>query len=1109
VKPLDPRVLPYLQPARYALAVVMASAIMSGIATIAQAFALGTLVVELLADPGGSNWHAPLWWLLVATAIRGISSAASDLAASHAAGQVSVNLRRLLVVHALKERDSTDGSDSVGARSLLATRGVAATEPYFTSYLPTLVLALALPPLTLVAIGSQDLLSAVIVICTLPLIPVFAILIGLATKEKSDRQWKALSQLAGYFLDVVKGLPTLIVYRRARTQSRRVREITDSYRRSTLETLKIAFISSAALELIATISVALVAVTVGLRLAHGTMDFTTALIVLLLAPEAYWPLRRVGAEFHAAAEGTSTFAQIHELLNNSSNTETTELASAPRGEHPIVLEGVRLGYGDKLILDDLSATIPSKGLTTITGPSGCGKTTLLSALTGELPIQDGGLSLGGMRLSDPAWTHQVAYMGQRPWIQTGTIEENVRIGNPTASPNEIHDALRRVDLALPLDTQVGEDGHLLSAGQRARLALARVVISPRRWVILDEPTAHLDDATEELLLTTLKELARDRAVITVAHRPAVVEAADVVIPLPAREPVRSTPLPQIPAPVRREPARAASEPSPHRRGQEALGSFLSVMAATFGVALTATAGWLIARAAEQPPILYLMVAIVSVRMFGLGRPAWRYVERLVTHDDALRKLAEYRASVYDLLIPLTPARLGRHRGDLLTSIVDDVDSLVDERLRVRQPLITWFGTTALAAAVAALIWPPAGGWIAVTSLLGGALIWWLAKLSAIRNEPASVSARAQLSAVIVESLSHSRDLVLWQRDAAAVSELDAIGGRGAAAAERAAAGLTVARALALLIGALGTLAVAFSASSALSNQEFSGPMMALLLLLPIALVDVLSPLADAGGLSVRTKAARERVEALATVTPAVTDPDVPRSIEAPADITLSGISTGWTKTAVIEDIDVNLPLGRHLGVVGPSGCGKSTLAALLLRFLPALRGSYLLGGVEVSDLTGDEVRRHIGLVDDDPHIFSSNVVENIRLARPDASDAEVIAALQAAHLSNWISELPAGLDTRIGEGALQVSGGERARIGLARAILSDPPVLVLDEPTAHLDSATAREVTADLLQASQGRSLVWITHTDVGLDQMDEVLEIADGSPRTVESEEPELIRLR
>ncbi|HNO38980.1 MAG TPA: thiol reductant ABC exporter subunit CydD, partial [Marmoricola sp.] len=1024
-----------------------------------------------------------------------MASGTADLAASHAAGRVGVGLRHQLLEHALRRPNRAESDHSVGELSLLATRGVVATEPYFTRYLPALVLALLLPPLTVLAIASQDLWSAVIVICTLPLIPIFAVLIGLATRDRADRQWRTLNQLAGYFLDVVKGLPTLVAYRRARPQIHRIKAITDQYRRTTLDTLRIAFVSSAALELIATISVALVAVTVGLRLAHGNLDFATALIVLLLAPEAYWPLRRVGAEFHAAAEGTTTFEQIRKVLDQSSGDRPS---TPPRqGVHDgLELRGVCFSYGDNQILSDVTAYLPSTGLTVITGPSGCGKSTLLEILSGELAPDHGSVTAAGVQPGQDDWPHQVAHVGQRPWIKSGTVADNVRIGSPMATPEQVREALDRVGLGLQPDAQVGEDGRLLSAGQRARLALARVVISSRPWVILDEPTAHLDQKTEESLLQTLRELATERAVITVAHRPALIEAADLTLPLPPRnhEPVGNQ-APTSPTASSTPVAELVPSPEPGRnltRAKSLLGGFLATMASSFGVALTATAGWLIARAAEQPPILYLMVAIVSVRMFGLGRPAWSYAERLVTHDSALRQLAAYRASVYEVLIPLTPARLGLRRGDLLASIVDDVDALVDHQLRVRQPVIAWLGTTALAIAVAVLVWLPAAWLVGIASLVGGTLVWLIARMAASRTEPIKVAARAELSAAVVETLTHAPSLRLWNQEEVAVSAVDLLGRKAARASDQTNVGLASARALALVVGAMGAIGIAFGGATALVDNTLSAPMLALLIMIPIALVDVLSPLADAGSLSVHTTAARNRVSDLERAQPAVTDPSVSRGSTGPASIRLDEVGTGWDQTTVINGLSLNIPPGRHLGVVGPSGCGKSTLAALLLRFLPTHSGSYLLGEQDVVDLTGDEVRRRIGLVDDDPHVFASNVAENIRLARPGATDAELVAALGAAHLNLWINELPAGLDTRIGEGGVQVSGGERARIGLARAILADPPVLVLDEPTAHLDTATAQGVTDDLLRASTTKSLVWITHTEVGLDQMDQVLEMND-----------------
>ncbi len=1066
----------------------MAGSTLQGIAAIAQAFALGALIVDLIA--GRPQWQVAAGWLLAIALVRALGGLASDYAAAQAAGRISSRLRGLVIRAALNQGYDETARRRAGELGLLATRGVSAVEPYVTRYLPALVVAAVLPVLTVIAILSQDWLSAIVVICTLPLIPVFAALIGLATQEKSDQQWRTLSVLSGHFLDVVRGLPTLVAYRRAGAQSGRIRQITDAYRRTTNETLKVAFLSSAALELIATISVALVAVTVGLRLAHGTLDFRTALVVLLMAPEAYWPLRRVGAEFHAAAEGTTTFAKIHELLIDSP-AESPDTKPLPRGA--LLIDHLHAGYAEREVLHDVTATIPERGLTAIVGPSGCGKSTLLAALLGELPVQQGTITVGGVPISDhlAQWRAQVAHVGQRPWLISGTIADNVRIADPDLDDEAVVSALRAVELDLPLDHEVGEDGHRLSAGQRARLALARVVAADRPWVLLDEPTAHLDAATEAALLRTLQHMAQTRGVIVVAHRTPLIEAATTVLELPSRRvggyraPSRGLSRAEsgVSAPA------TFGEVAAPRTSRAALGAVLASLASGFGVALTATAGWLIARAAEQPPVLYLMVAIVSVRLFGLGRPALRYLERLVTHDDALRLLADRRAKVYDVVVPLVPARLGRRRGDLLTSIVDDVDALVDERLRVRLPRTTWLLLTAIVVAVCVLLQPQAALVVALGSLLSGVVAWSVAYWFARRSETMAIQARAALSAAVVDTVSNARSLVLWQRDQAAVTEIGEISDRLSRSMSRSALGVGLGRAVATLGGALGVVAVALAVAGPLGAGDLSGPVTALLVLLPIAMVDVVSPLADAGSLAVRTASAAQRVDHLSQIQPAVIDPASPTPLtETKPDVTLRNVSVGWTAEPVLSALDLTLRPGRRLGIVGPSGCGKSTVAALLMRFLSPLSGIHRVAGLDVTTLTADDVRRTTALVDDDPYVFSSTLAENVRLARPEADNEAVESALRAAHLGAWLDSLAAGLSTLIGEGHAQVSGGERARLGLARALLADPAVLVLDEPTAHLDTETAHAVTDDLLAAAEGRTIVWITHGTVGLDQMDEVL---------------------
>ena len=758
MKPVDPRVLPHLRPARWALAGVVAGSTAGGLLLVAQAFALARLVT---AAVGGEDLTGPGAWVLATFAARAATGWLTDRAAARAAGQVGTALRGRLSEAAL----ALGGGPSrhrTGELTVLLTRGVAAVEPYLTRYLPALVVAVVLPPATLLAMAWVDWPAALTAAVTLPLIPVFAVLVGLATRDRADRQWRLLSSLSGHFVDLVRGLPTLVAYNRAALQGDRIRVVTARYRDATLATLKVAFASSAVLELVATLSVALVAVLVGLRLATGGLDLETALVVLLLAPEAYWPLRRVGAEFHAAAEGTATFEAADALLREAP-------VAVPRDGDAMAVEDLVVRYPDRDVpaLDGVSATFPSRGLTAVTGPSGCGKSTLLAVLLGRLSPTAG-------TVTTPA-ADRIAWVPQRPWLMPASVRDNVRLGRPDATDAEVWAALEQVRLAhhvatLPggLDTVLAEDGASFSAGERARLALARVVVSDRPWVLLDEPTAHLDEETEQVVAETLVRLAVDRAVVVVAHRPSLVALADHVVALPAPA---SAPAPEhgpiatrpsAATPVSTPAIKGSPEPAASPRRRLALATLLGALAAASGVALTATAGWLIVRAAEQPPVLMLILAIVGVRTFGIARPVLRYAERLVGHAAALRMLAEERARVYDDLVPLVPGRLGPHRGDLLARVVDDVDAVLDEQLRVRLPVLTGSLVVAGATVFTALVSPVAVLPVLGSALVGGAaalgLSWWTAR----RAEAAFVRERGALSALVGSVLDGAPDLVAWQ-----------------------------------------------------------------------------------------------------------------------------------------------------------------------------------------------------------------------------------------------------------------------------------------------------------------------------------------------------------
>ncbi len=1089
MKPSDPAVRRQLAPARRSLAGVVVGGAVGSLLIIAQAWAVTGLVLAALDDRDVVQWALLVLAVFVARSVTGWTV---DTLAARAAAVVGTDLRRRLVAAVLRDRAR---SGSSGELAVLATRGVSAAEPYLTRYVPALVLAGILPALTVVAIATQDVMSAVIVLATLPLIPVFGALVGLATRDRAESQWRAMASLSGHFVDVMRGLPTLVAFRRAEAQSQTVREITDRYRRATMRTLRIAFASSAVLELVATLSVALVAVVVGVRLAAGDLELRTALVVLLLAPEAYWPLRRVGAEFHASAEGVATFESVNRLVEAVAEPD---LPAPPDGALEVHDLTVCHPGRDLPAVDGLSAEFPARGVTAVVGPSGCGKSTLLAAMAGLLgPLGDAVL-VGGRPVAGEQWRSRIAWLPQRPVFLPGTIADNLRIGAPDASDADLWSALRRVALEervlalhCGLGAPLGEDGTTLSAGERARLALARVIVARRPWVFLDEPTAHLDDVTERIIADTVLELGRTSGVVVVAHRPALVALADRVVRLPAPAGVPAPAARRDTPPAPRQPV-ATERPqggAPARTGL-AVSTLVGALASASGVALTATAGWLIVQASYQPAVLTLLVAIVGVRTFGLARPVLRYVERLRSHDVALRLLAERRVQVYDAVVPLTPGRLGRRRGDVLSSIVDDVDSVVDRELRVRMPVRSFLLVSALATVVAAVTLPVAAVVVGLTSAVTGGLGYLLARTGARRAERAAVTGRAELSARVVDTTQLAPELVMWQAEAAAVDTIAAISDSLGRASARAATWLGLGRATVLTASGLGVGAVALVAAPAAAAGSLSGPMLALLVLLPLALADVALPMADAGALAARTRAAQDRLDVLATLAPAVTDPETPVPTGAGHALAVGHVVAGWDGTRALDDTSLHVAPGERLAVVGPSGSGKSTLAALLLRFIDPQHGQVALGGVPLWRLRLDDVRRGVGLVDDDPHVFATTLVENVRLARPQATDDEVEAALRQARLGPWLDSLPDGLHTWVGDGHARVSGGERARIAVARSLLADQPVLVLDEPTAHLDHATATELAHEVLDASAGRSVVWITHDTVGLDLVERVVDL-------------------
>ena len=526
MRPLDPRLLRYARRSAVHIAVLaVLGAITAGL-VIAQA--------ELLATAVADRTVTVLAPLAAVIAARALASWASGAAAHRASAAATSELRHRLLARVIglgPARGQTPGTGrhSTGKLAELATTGIDALDGYFTGYLPNLVLAIAVPLAVLATIAAADPLSGIVVAVTLPLVPLFGALIGLATGRLAKERWQALGTLAHHFLDVVSGLPTLKVFGRAGAQREQIAKVTDRYRRATMAALRLAFLSSFALELIATMSVALVATEIGLRLAYGHLDLRTGLLVLILAPEAYLPLRALGTQFHATADGLAAAEEVFAVLEGGSIPQSSGHsrldATVIRVEHVTVRHQGRAGSAPR----DATLTIAPGRVTALTGPSGCGKSTLLQCILG-FRVPDSGTIAPRLALDDIGW------LPQHPTLFAGTVAANIRLGRPDAPEAAVALAAREAALDdVPLDGAVGERGVGLSAGQRRRVALARALLVRRPVLLLDEPTAGLDAGREAAVLRTLRGYAdAGGAVLVVSHHPAVIAAADDVADIGGR-----------------------------------------------------------------------------------------------------------------------------------------------------------------------------------------------------------------------------------------------------------------------------------------------------------------------------------------------------------------------------------------------------------------------------------------------------------------------------------------------------------------------------------------------------------------------------------------------
>ena len=1087
----------------------MAAGSATALLVVWQAWLLAHMIAAA-GEPGDRSGLAPAFGLLglVLLGRAGLSWLTTWLAHRSAAA-VKSQLRNEI----LAARLSLPSSDTSTAHLVtLVTQGLDALDGYFSQYLPQLMLALTVPLITGAAVLFADWRSAVILALTLPLIPLFMALVGWATETQVRRRWRHQTRLASHFADLVTGLPTLQVFSRARAQAEGLLRTERANRAETMHTLRISFLSAFVLELLTTLAVAIVAVTIGTRLVYHGVDFTTALFVLVLAPEVYLPVRQVGVHYHNSADGVaaaeSAFAEIDRAAEQG-------LAGEPADRHPgLVISEVSHRYHETVALAPVSLSLAPGEVVALTGPSGAGKSTLLLALLGLLNPTEGQISLEGRGLATTgieAWRRQLAYVPQTPGMVAGDVADNVRIGWEPACDQEVRQALARAGAAgLDTDTPVSDDGEGLSAGQRRRVAIARALLRidhGARYLILDEPTAGLDADAEATVLASVR--ASGAGVLVVSHRPAVLAAADRVvrIPLPDQtvdaqqraEPLNSTPpvppdtdLPAaVPAPHHLKtpnPAQQRAEPLdstppvppdtdlpaavPARPGtwwrlvRELLGEvpggrwrlglavLLAAGASAASVALLGVAAWLISKAAQHPPFLELSVAAVGVRFFGISRAVLRYLERLVGHDLALRMRSALRLRSYRALARTT--LLGRRHGDLLVRVVADVEAIQDVLVRVGLPFaaaaVVIAGTTAMLGRFS----PAAAAVLLATAVLAGLVVPVWAQRASRAADQTVTPLRGELGNRVHEAVRAGVDLVVYGAQRPYLERIRGIDQRLRQAEQQATGVRAVAAGAQVVAAGVAVLAGLWIGGQAVAAGQLGPRLLAVLALTPLALHESLAGLSQAAQSLTRARAGLDRVRAVLTAPP-VGRGDAPAQVSDTARLTATGLSIGWPGRApVAAPIDLDLAPGQAVAVVGPSGAGKTTLAATLLGLIPPLAGRL------------DRLGR-IGYLAQDAHIFATSIAENVRIGNKDATDQQVQAALAGAGLA-----LPA--DRVVAERGATLSGGEARRLALARLLAGRYDLLVLDEPTEHLDPETAVALIDDIWAGLGTRPVLVLTH---------------------------------
>ncbi|MEU5690984.1 ATP-binding cassette domain-containing protein [Actinosynnema sp. NPDC020468] len=1173
--------------ARRALALCGFLALLTAVCLVGQAVSLASVLVGR-----GSFWA--LGGFVVA---RALLAWATEAVAARAAVGAKQELRAALLDRSLRLGPEWIGGRGAAALSVVAVKGLDALDAYFTRYLPALVTALVVPFSVGLWVLFTDPTSAFLVAVTVPLIPVFAILIGRFTQGRVEASASSLERLSTRLAELVRALPLLTAFGRVAGQSEAVRRWGESHRRASMGTLRIAFLSALVLEVVASLSVALVAVGIGLRLVSGELTLFTGLVVLILVPECYLPLRAAGAAHHASEDGVEAVRRVSEVL-----AEPVPVRSVPVRSSSAAVEvrDLRVRRRGRWAPDGETFLVRPGEIHHLSSPSGSGKSTLFAVLLGYVTPDSGEVRLSG----------DIAWVPQHPAFAGRTVAEELELTTGRVD--------REILASVAADHLVDRPITALSTGERQRVAVARALTRVRAGaavLLLDEPTAHLDPPTASLVMTAIHQAAAEGAAVLLATHRIVQQSPHPTIPTPSLSHVQQSPPPASPPLTLRLTA----------------GALLGALASASGVALTALSAYLIAKASTQPPILTLSVLVVGVRACALGKGVLRYAERLVSHDAAFRYATALRVRLWRGLRPGKAA---------LATLVDDVDTVRDLLPRVYQPPLVAVGVGAAAVALFAAVNPPSAAILAAFLLAGALLAPAVAVLADRRATAALSTGRSTLTEKVTTLLTAAPDLLAFDATRTYRAALTSADTTLTTLARRQAKATGAATAITHLTTGLAALTCIATAPPTLNPLLL--PVLALVPLaltepwstLPLAaqhrdtlraaygrithpqnrsttpqsphptilttptpapwattaspppatLIDPAGPAgptpatpagpatpatpagpvgpvgpspANPAGPATPTPAAPATQATLsgpaaptpaaptpapiaqtpvapapvaqtaAVALPALPLPSSPQGLPIPSlprsavgssgsravgsarshgaaqadcstilhldvstshtstphedcstilrlkPVVLDGVVARWegADRPVLDGVSVEVGAGEWAAVVGASGSGKSSLFGVLLGFVGVDRGTVA-------------VPPAISWAPQEAVTVATTVRENLRIGKPGASDDELREALDLVGLR-------VGLDAVVGPGLL--SGGEALRLGVARALVHDAPLVLLDEPTAHLDPEAADLLLANLERALAGRTVLHVTHRPDEARRADRVIEIAGG----------------